>query len=81
MSFTRLTTPQLPFLESHLRGTGRTMSAAQAASLYGIRNIRARMTELRQMGLRVRTDVNGQGRMTYAISARDITGSRARVLA
>lgn len=77
MSFTTLKTTQNEFLESYLRGTGRTLSAKQAESLYGIKNIRARMSELRSAGLRVNREVNTEGRSAYRISARDVTGSRA----
>ena len=79
MAFTTLSTTQNQFLESHLRGTGRTLSARQADSLYGIKNIRARMTELRQAGLRVSRTKNTEGRSAYGVSSRDITGSRAQV--
>ena len=79
MSFTTIKSTQNEFLEDYLRGTGRSLSAAQACNLFGIKNIRARMTELRKQGLRVRSDVNTAGRLTYSISARDVNGSRARV--
>ena len=71
MSFTTLKSTQVAFLEKHLRGTGREMSAAQARATYGIQNLRARITELRQVGLRVRKSVNTEGRTTYAVSRRD----------
>lgn len=77
MSFTTLTTPQNEFLEQHLRGTGRSLSAAQARSTYGIKNLRARMSDLRSAGLRVNRTKNTEGRSAYSISARDVTGSRA----
>jgi hypothetical protein len=80
-SFTTLTVPQVTFLEGHLRGTGRQMSAAQAKATYGIMNLRARMSDLRAAGLKVRRDTNTEGRATYAISARDVHGSRAQVFA
>jgi len=79
MSFTNLNVTQNEFLVSHLRGTGKTISAAQAETTYGIQNLRARMTELRNAGLVVRTHKNSVGRNAYSISARDITGSRANV--
>ena len=79
MAFTTLKTTQNTFLESYLRGTGRSLSAAQAEALYGIQNIRARMTEMRQAGLRVRTEKNTEGRTAYAVSARSRRGSRANV--
>jgi hypothetical protein len=77
MSFIKLTQPQNEFLEQHLRGTGRTMTARQAEATYGIRNLRARMTEMRNAGLKVKTEINTQGRTAYSVSARDVTGSRA----
>lgn len=77
MSFTKLTVTQKEFLESHLRGTGKAMSAAQASATYGIKNIRARMTELRQAGLKVGRAKNSEGRAAYSVSARDTEGSRA----
>lgn len=77
MSFTSLTQPQIQFLEQFLRGTGRELSAAQAEATYGIRNLRARMSEMRSAGLRVRSTVNTMGRTAYSVSARDVTGSRA----
>jgi hypothetical protein len=79
MAFTKLSTTQNQFLESYLRGTGRTLSARQADSLYGIKNIRARMTELRQAGLRVSRTMNTEGRSAYSVSSRDVAGSRANV--
>jgi Helix-turn-helix domain len=77
--FTTLTIPQTTFLEDHLRGTGRTISEAQARSTYGIKNLRARMSDLRSAGLNVRRYKNYEGRAAYAVSARDINGSRAAV--
>lgn len=77
MTFTKITTNQNVFLENYLRGTGRSLSARQAKSMYGIKNLRARMTEFRNAGLKVVTKPNSYGRMTYSVSARDVTGSRA----
>lgn len=77
MSFTTLTVTQNEFLEQYLRGTGRSLSSAQAAATYGIKNLRARMSEMRSAGLRVRRQRNTEGRSAYSISARDVTGSRA----
>jgi len=79
--FTTLTVPQVTFLEGHLRGTGRQMSEAQARATYGIMNLRARMSDLRAAGLKVRVQKNTEGKAAYAVSARDISGSRAAVFA
>jgi hypothetical protein len=78
-SFTTLTVPQVQFLESYLRGTARTLSEAQARATYGIMNLRARMSELRTAGLKIRVSKNSQGRVAYAVSSRDINGSRAAI--
>lgn len=79
MAFTNLKSTQVAFLEKHLRGTNRAMSAAQARATFGIGNLRARMTNLRQAGLRVRTGVNTQGKTTYAVSRRDVFGDQFRL--
>jgi hypothetical protein len=79
MALTTLTTTQKQFLVNHLRGTGVELTAAQAQATYGIKNLRARMTEIRQAGLVVRTRVNYRGANAYSISSRDVTGSRAAI--
>lgn len=70
-------------LELFLRGTGRTLTAAEAVARFGIKNLRARMSELRSVGLNVRHDgiATTSGLTKYAISARDVTGSKAKVFA
>lgn len=75
MAFTNLSTTQNVFLHEYLRGTGRTLSARQARSLYGIKNLRARMSELRWSGLKVRAEKNSEGFNKYSISRRDIFGN------
>jgi len=77
MAFTTLTTTQVEFLESYLRGTGRSLTARQANALYGIKNLRARMSELRSAGLKVTRVPTTVGVSAYQVSARDVTGSRA----
>ena len=77
--FTTLTVSQVEFLEDHLRGTGRTLSQEQARATYGIMNLRARMSELRSAGLRIRAEKNSMGNTAYSISARDVNGSRAAI--
>jgi hypothetical protein len=77
-SFTTLTVTQVEFLEQFLRGTGKSLSEAQAKATYGIQNLRARMTDLRQAGLVVRREKNTEGRAKYSVSARDVYGSRAK---
>jgi hypothetical protein len=70
MAFTNIQTSQRDFLVEYLRGTGRELTQPQAETLYGIRNLRARMSEIRQDGFRVRTRVNTNGRTAYAVSRR-----------
>jgi len=67
---------QARFLENHLRGTSRGITASQAANRYGILNLRARVFDLRDAGLVV--SVKGG---KYSMVARDISGSRAKVFA
>ncbi len=70
-------TNQKAFLEKYLRGTGRTLSVAQAKANYGIAKLSARVSEMRDAGLVIYTDVNSKGNTTYRIVARDVNGSRA----
>ena len=81
MAFTTLKTTQAQFLENYLRGTGRALSSAQARETFGIRNLRARMTEFRQIGLRVRKSTNTKGRTAYSVSRRDFMGDQYRLFA
>lgn len=63
----------------YLRGTGRELTAAQAKAMWDVRNLRARMSELRKKGLKVNTRQNTTGQTAYSISARDVNGSRAKI--
>jgi hypothetical protein len=67
---------QTDFLISYLRGTGRTLTARQADRLFAIKNLRARISEIRSLGLNVRTEKTVDGRNKYAVSSRDVWGSR-----
>lgn len=81
MSFIKIRQPQNVFLEGYLRGTGRALTAREAAARFGIQNLRARITEMRNVGLRVLTEPTQQGTVRYRVLARDVTGSRARKFA
>jgi hypothetical protein len=81
MAFTQLRTTQVEFLEQYLRGTNRELSSAQAAATFGIKNLRARMTEFRQTGLRVRKSKNTAGRTVYSVSRRDMFGDQGKIFA
>ena len=81
MSFTSIKTKQKTFLESYLRGTGKTLTAADAKARFGIKNLPARMSEFREHGLSVRVDTSSKGTARYAVSARDTNGSRSKLFA
>lgn len=72
---------QKAFLENYLRGTGRSLSAAQAKANYGIAQLPARIYEMKQAGMVVKTVTNTSGNTAYAIVARDVTGSRSKIFA
>lgn len=77
---TKSTLTQVQFLEQHLRGTGKEISVAQARAQYGIKNLRARISELRNThGLNVLSRKNYRGAAAYRMTARDQFGSRAAV--
>jgi len=81
MSFTTIKSDQKTFLETYLRGTGKTLTAADARARFGIQNLPARMSELRSAGLNVKTDIATTGKTRYSVTARDVNGSRAKVFA
>ena len=70
---------QTAFLEKHLRGTGRTLSTAQARATYGIANLSARIAEMRAAGLVVTRKTNTTGNSAYSISRRDMSGCQGRI--
>jgi hypothetical protein len=81
MSFTTIKANQKVFLENYLRGTGKTLTSADASARFGIQNLPARMSEFREHGLNVRVDTSSVGTARYAVSARDVNGSRAKKFA
>jgi len=81
MAFTTLTSTQNQFLETYLRGTTRTLTSAQAAATFGVQNLRARVSEMRQNGLRIRKTTNSRGRTAYAVSRRDVFGDQFKLYA
>ena len=70
---------QKSFIETYLRGTGRTLSAEQARANYGIAQLPARIFEMKAAGLVVKTVKNTSGNTAYKMTARDVNGSRSRV--
>ena len=71
---------QRAFLVDHLRGTGVSITSSEAKSKYGITQLSARMCELRNAGLVVKTTATGNGNeVAYKVSARDVNGSRAKL--
>ena len=72
---------QKAFLETYLRGTGRTLSAVQASANYGIAQLPARIYEMKQAGMVVKTTTNTSGNTAYKIVARDVSGSRSKIFA
>lgn len=79
MAFTKIKSNQNAFLETYLRGTGKSLTAADAAARFGIQNLPARMSEFRKMGLNVRVTEATTGKAKYAVSARDVAGGRSKV--
>jgi hypothetical protein len=69
---------QLQFLVELLRGNNIGITVNEAKNRYKIGNLRARMTELRQRGVRVRTKNVGNNVREYYISQRLVNGSKAK---
>lgn len=71
---------QKELLINLMRGTGKELTVRQARSQYGIKNLRARISELRNdHGLNVNSRKNYRGAAAYTMTARDQNGSRAAV--
>jgi hypothetical protein len=70
MAFVKSEKSQNELLVRFLRGKNRTISAPQAEALFGIKNLSARMSELRQAGYRVRVVENTEGKTAYKIPRR-----------
>ena len=81
MKTTKTGASQVAFLEQHLRGTSRELTSAQASSAYGIKNLRARIFDLRKAGLNVQSRKNYRGAASYSIPSRDLFGSRTHIFA
>jgi hypothetical protein len=65
-------------LENYLRGTGRELNSAQAELLFGIKNLRARMTDFRQNYLNVNKRKSASGSTMYSVSRRNLFGSQGK---
>jgi hypothetical protein len=72
MAFVKSEKTQNELLVKYLRGKNRTLSAPQAEALFGIKNLSARMSELRQAGYRVSLTENTEGKTAYRIARRMI---------
>lgn len=72
MAFVKSNKTQNQLLVEYLRGTSRVISAPQASALFGIKNLRARMSDLRFAGFRVKRTSNTEGRTAYGIARRMI---------
>ena len=82
MAFANIRSTQNKFLETFLRGTNQTLTSAQANSLFGIQNLSARVSELRNLGLNVQTiPTKTTRRAAYRMSRRDVYGSQFKMLA
>ena len=57
-------------LLKYLRGTDRQLTQAEAQARFGVKNLRARMSELRSEGFRVRTVPTATSTSAYKISRR-----------
>ena len=79
MAFTTIKTNQKTFLENYLRGTGKSLTAADAKARFGIQQLPARMSEFRNAGLNVKVTTATTGKAKYSVTARDVNGSRAKI--
>jgi hypothetical protein len=72
MAFVKSNKTQTELLVGYLRGTGRGISEKQANAMFGIKNLRARISDLRLCGYKIRKNTNTEGNTTYFVSRRMI---------
>jgi hypothetical protein len=65
-------------LENYLRGTSRELNFAQAELLFGVKNLRARMTDFRQNLLTVNKRKSKSGATMYSVPRRNIFGEQGK---
>jgi len=65
-------------LEGYLRGTGRELNASQAELLFGVKNLRARMTDFRQSFLAVNKRKSKTGATMYSVPRRNLFGDQGK---
>jgi hypothetical protein len=65
-------------LEDYLRGTGRELNFAQAELLFGVNNLRARMTDFRQNSLDDRKRKSKTGATMYSVPRRNLLGEQRK---
>jgi len=65
-------------LEGYLRGTGRELNASQAELLFGVKNLRARMTDFRQNFLAVNKRKSKTGATMYSVPRRSALGDQRK---
>ena len=57
-------------IQKYLSTAGRTLTEKQAERLFGVKNLSARVAELRQNGIRVVTEKTRDGRAKYSVASR-----------
>ena len=68
MAMTKSDKSQKELLISYLCDTGRTISGPQAEARFGVKNLSARMSEIRKEGFTVSRGTNKIGNTTYLVS-------------
>lgn len=68
MAMTKSDKSQKELLISYLCDTGRTISGPQAEARFGVKNLSARMSEIRKEGFTVSRGTNKRGNTTYLVS-------------
>lgn len=62
-------------IEKFLRGKNRSLSVAQAHSLFKIGSLTKRISEMRKAGLKIETIIGKDRKAKYKIEAKDVRGS------
>lgn len=73
MMMTKYDKSQKELLVSYLCDTGRSISNPQAQARFGVKNLRARMSEIRKEGFIVSRETNKKGDTIYLVSSKKVS--------
>jgi len=68
-------------IEKYLRGKNRSLTVAQARSMFKIESLPKRISVMRKSGLKISSNIGKNRRAKYTIDAKDASGSTKFIFA